>query len=419
MTARTDMGLPEGARKAVATMWKHQADSRSPEQDEKADILRSLDQQIAELNRQLDAARVSGRGHDNTEFAALEQNASRLLALRQNVEGAQSAAVLAQLKPQVVEALRVAGDATQAGAASIAGSTQSAAFSTRQLAQAEFYARMTTIEREVAPIYQRMDQARTNDDRLAARYGVNVTPWNSFDDSMKAGAAEKRKNGDRVGALEDDMLRSFNAVQRSQALIDAMPDGEEKQRKQAEQQKQIDDAAKMVEAVRKAHEAQIEKEAAERVAKGESPDAAAEWKKAELKDRMDKTMDRVKQIQATKGLSNSDMVDAAVARAKSWQGENKNGERSEGMNETPTPAYLRAQDAAKVDTAMGKRSEDASKRVDMAIGIASLPSTVKSQIEQAKPETKVAVAETAAKPEAPSPTPAAAESGKGAGAAKA
>ncbi len=425
MTTRHDTPLPEEARKAVAAMWKRQTDSRTPEQDEKTEILRSLDQQIAELTRQLDALRIASRSDSNPELAALEQNSSRLLALRQSVEGAHTGAVLAQLKPQVVEALRGAGEATQAGSASVAGAAQSAAFSARQLAQAEFHARMTTIEREIAPIYQRMDQARASDDRLAARYGVNVTPWNSFDDAMKASAADKRKNGDRVGALEDDLLRSAGAVQRSQALIDAMPEGEEKQRKQAEQQKQVEDAQKMMEAVRKAHEAQVEQRAAERVSKGESPEAAAEWAKAELKHRMDKVGDRLKTVPESKGLTNTELHSKIAGRDQAWsKGSTQalDGERRDGLSDNPAPAYQRAQDVEKTRQAQASRDMATAKGMKEDLGgidIAGLSADVKNQIERAKPETKVAAADTGGKPETPASTPKTGDTGKAAGAAKA
>lgn len=300
----------EAVRRAGAVIAGIASEPPKREEEMRAALTRELDTQLAEVQRQIDAHRaLTGHGANDPHIAGLEQQSSRLLALRQNAESAPSLTALSQLRGQVSDAVRGAGEAVQAASIAVSaggsGGVGSGSLASQRIADATYRAQVAQYSREMAPIMQRVDQHRRADDELGRRYGVDTRPFARVDDELKHKADEARKRGDQPEGIRHDALRGLNSLHRAKTLLDAMPDGPDKEKRKAEYERQLEDQRKAEELRRKTDAAEIENVAKkrDRTDPFASPDERKKWVDQEIQKREEQHRQRQDDMARKAGVS--------------------------------------------------------------------------------------------------------------------
>lgn len=300
------------AGSVIAGVQPTAGEKNTREEEIRATITRELDIQLAELHRQIEAHRaVAGHGANDPHISALERHSSHIAALRQTAESAPNLVALAQLRGQVTDAVRGAGEVAQAANAALSGGGasglggSSAALASQRIADATYRAQVAQYSREMAPIMQRVDQHRARDEDLGRRYGVDTRPFGRIDDELKHKAEEARKRGDQPEGIRQDALRGWNSLYRAKTLLDAMPDGADKEKRKAEYELQLEDQRKAEDLRRKSDAAEVEQRAKlrERETPFTSPDERKKWVDQEIQKREEHHRQRQDEIGRKAGVS--------------------------------------------------------------------------------------------------------------------
>lgn len=357
-----DLEAVRRAGAVIAGVQPTAGDAPKREEEMRAAMTRELDTQLAELSRQMDAHRaVAGHGSNDPHIAALEQRSAHLQALRQTAESASNLVALSQLRGQVTDAVRGAGEVAQAANAALSGGGasglggSSSAIAAQRMADATYRAQVAQYSREMAPIMQRVEQHRARDEDLGRRYGVDTKPFGRVDDELKHKAEEARKRGDQPEGIRHDALRGWNSLLRAKTLLDAMPEGADKDKRKAEYDRQLEDQRKAEELRRKSDAAQVESEAKKR--EGENPFPTPEerkkWVDQEIQKREEQHRQRQDEVARKAGVSPE--VRAAV---------NNDFRRHLGANPT-TPTVTPA--AASPEAAVQPTSEQPAQPMKMSL----------------------------------------------------
>lgn len=278
-------------------------DRQSTAEAERAALLIRIDQEQAEITRAISAIRTMAPTANDPYLQALEMKASSLSAMRQQVESAGSLVELTQLRTQVAEAVRAAGENVQ----TVQGTTGvvNAAFTTRQLAEATFHARMLSVENTVNGLLRQDAQSFGQTAEMARRFGIDISPYHAERDALLREAEQKEKQGDRYGAITAKTLSVWNTYHTSQEVADAI-DGERYPAEKAAAQRRADEdraRAERAEAEqRKAAEARAANMAEGKTFPG-GPEERDAWIKAKVDGDMEAYEERRASMRKPKSLS--------------------------------------------------------------------------------------------------------------------
>ena len=306
-----DLEAVRRAGAVIAGVQPTAGDAPKREEEMRAAMTRELDTQLAELSRQMDAHRaVAGHGSNDPHIAALEQRSAHLQALRQTAESASNLVALSQLRSQVTDAVRGAGEVAQAANAALSGGGasglggSSAAFAAQRMADATYRAQVAQYSRDMAPIMQRVEQHRARDEDLGRRYGVDTKPFGRVDDELKHKAEEARKRGDQPEGIRQDALRGWNSLLRAKTLLDAMPEGADRDKRKAEYDRQLEDQRKAEELRRNSDAAEVEQRAKlrEQQSPFADPEERKKWVDQEIQKREEQHRQRQDEVARKAGV---------------------------------------------------------------------------------------------------------------------
>lgn len=274
---------------------------RNPERvtglgDEREKLTQQVDQQIAELQRIIDAQRAGAMPGD-LQLQALEQRLVQLNSLRQDIAATRSATVLTQLTSRVNDAVRGAGDAVQAAASGPTGIQTSAGRIV--ISEAAYHASLTRIERDAAPLVQRTEQFASTAAETARRLGVDTSRFIAQNDALKQEAEQARLRGDRYGAIEANTLRAHNAANHWDAIASQAVDPKERNAAELHAREARANADRMEQQRRQALASEIERDAGRQGLA--NADARGEFVQRETQRREGIYQQRLQQLQQRSG----------------------------------------------------------------------------------------------------------------------
>lgn len=278
-------------------------DRQTAEGVQRADMLAKLDAELAELTRTIGAVRTLTPSANDPYLQSLETRAGDLGKLREQVESASSLSALIQLRQQVTEAVRTGADATTIAQATTG--VTGGVFNNRMVAEAQYHARMSNIERTVAELTRQDARSFGQTEAFARDHGIDISAYRSQRAALESEADEKERQGDRYGALTARNLNLWNSYYSAVAVADGIDGTNDPQAKAAAQRNA--DAARIAaergeQQQRKAAEANAAKEAAGMQFPG-GEHARDQWIKAKVQADMDAYQGRKAEMPKPKSVS--------------------------------------------------------------------------------------------------------------------
>lgn len=280
----------------------------------KDEMLHTVDMQIAVLLQEATARKAMGVGE--AQLGDIERSLGDLRSLRERIDGTNSPSMLAQLRTQMDESMRGANATLQSSGAISA--TSSTTLATRQMAEAEFHARMTNIERAAAPLVAQSERLAGEADSMAKRMGLDTSHFTELNDQLKRSAADKRKKGDRVGAMEDDTLAAWNTVNHWDDIAANAKTDADRQAAQRKADEARAAAEKQEQLLRQAVEARVTRDAASM--SFNSPEDRAAFIKAKTDAGMKGFQDKKADIATLKGMSPAQGSERVADMKAGWIG---------------------------------------------------------------------------------------------------
>ncbi len=231
------------------------------------DMTREIDGRLAEIEQVLDGLTRQGILASDPRLAGLATGADSLRALRDRIENGGADTSPALLRAQLAEAIRLTEGLTQGGAAGAVTSGDGRMI--RVVAEAEYRASMTRIERDMDLLMQSSETAFRDTLREAAAYGIDTEGHEAASDYLRERAERRRQQGDRIGAVTDEYLAL--SVEADLAADLAEETGQPEHVAAAEEAEQRKQQGRLL--VEQAITAQARREAAERGLVGAEADA--------------------------------------------------------------------------------------------------------------------------------------------------